>query len=337
MNKKIESIINKLSAQAKKKLKKIAMPKWIDPMLCTLTTTYFSNKNYLYEHKWDGIRLIAYKQGNNVRLITRNKNIVTDQYPDVEKALKLYAFDFIIDGEIIATEGGLSDFGLLQRRMQWKYRKTNIELHYEVFDILYIDGYELINLELLDRKFMLQNTFISKDPIHLTDHVLEKGLEYFKEACAKGWEGLIAKEIHSKYEVGIRSRNWLKFKCIEEQEFVIGGFTKPKGQRSDFGALLLGYFENDKLIYVGKVGTGFSNETLQNLGAKLEKLKTTKCPFESIDIALKDVYWVQPKLVVEIKFAEWTKYNKLRQPRFKGLRTDKDAKDVVKERAIKVT
>jgi len=332
MNKNINLIISKLSRSAQKKLTKSPMPTWIDPMLATLTETYFSSKDYLYEHKWDGIRLITFKHGDTVTLMTRNKNKVTNDYPDVVNVLKKFDFDFIIDGEVIASENGLSDFGLLQLRR----REKNLQISYQIFDIMHIDGYDLTKLELLDRKFILQNAFKSKKPVYLTEHILEKGVPYLKEACAKGWEGLIAKEIHSTYEEGIRSKDWLKFKCIEQQEFVIGGFTKPHGHRLDFGALLLGYFENGKLIYIGKVGTGFSEDTLRTLGAKLEKLKISKCPFESIDIPLKDIYWVKPKLVAEIKFSEWTKYNKLRHPRFKGVRTDKDAKDVVKEKPIKL-
>lgn len=339
MNKKIELVINQLSPDAKKKLKKKAALAWVEPMLATLTETYFSNKNYLYEHKWDGIRIIAYKKSNTVELMTRNKLSATNNYPEIVKQLKKYDFDFIIDGEVTASKiatPDISNFGLLQTRMHRENQDSNVNISYNVFDIMFVDNYDITNLELLDRKFILHNIFNFKPPVYLTEHILEKGLEYFKQACIKGWEGVIAKEIHAKYESGIRSKSWLKFKCIEEQEFVIGGFTRPQGNRLDFGALLLGYYENDKLIYAGKVGTGFSFDILKTLGAKLEKLKTSKNPFESIDIPLKDIYWVKPKLVAEIKFSEWTNYNKLRHPRFLGLRDDKNANEVTKEKAIKV-
>lgn len=332
MNKKIEAIINSLSPQAKKNLKKRAMPAWIDPMLATLTEHYFSDKNYLYEHKWDGIRIIAHKKDTAITLMTRNKKIVNADYPHIIDELKKYNFDFIIDGEVIATEHGLTDFGLLQLRKH----KKNLNISYQVFDILYIEGYDVTQLPLLDRKKILHHVFTSKKTINTTEHILGKGIEYFEEACSKKWEGVIAKEIHSTYEIGARSQYWLKFKCIQEQEFVIGGFTKPQGNRLAFGALLLGYFESEKLMYAGKVGTGFSTELLQQIGSRLTKLKTAECPFNSIDIPLKDVYWVKPRLVAEIKFSEWTNYNKVRHARFLGLRNDKDAKDVVKETPLKM-
>jgi len=336
MNKKIELIINQLTSLAKAKLRNTPQPAWIEPMLATLTETYFSNKNYLYEHKWDGIRIIAYKHGDTVKLMTRNKNIATNNYPEIAKSLKKYNFDFIIDGEVIATQQNRSSFGLLQQRMHREDQHSTVAISYHVFDIMHIDNYNVTDLELLDRKFILQNAFNFKQPINLTEHILSSGLEYFKEACSKGWEGVIAKEIHARYEIGTRSRNWLKFKCVEEQELVIGGFTRPQGHRLDFGALLLGYYDNEKLLYAGKVGTGFSFDTLKTLGAKLEKLKTEKNPFESVDIPTHDVYWVKPKLVAEIRFTEWTSYNKLRHPRFLGLRDDKDAKEVTREKAIKI-
>ncbi len=304
--KSIELLVKKLSKDAQKKLVKQREPNWVDPMLATLTENYFSNANYIYEHKWDGERIVAYKKGKTVRLMTRNHKEANESYPHIVLALKKYDGDFILDGEMIASEEGKSSFGLLQLRMHTAAPKGESLLHisYHVFDLIYIDGYNITNLELLDRKFILHNSFSFSLPILLTEYKPKEGLKYFDYACKHGWEGLIAKEIHSQYEEGIRSKHWLKFKCLEGQEFVVGGFTKPQGHRLDFGALLIGYYDKDELIYAGKVGTGFSMQMLKILGDKLSKLVSSKSPFKSVDISTRDVYWVKPKLVIEVKYPE---------------------------------
>lgn len=335
----IQDIIKKLSPAAKAKLIKAKQPSWEDPMLATLTSSYFSDKNFLYEHKWDGERIIAYKTGDKIQLFTRNKKNANSAYPELVEALKKQKIaNFIIDGEVIAMEKGQSDFGILQNVMHSKNsieQNSKINILYCLFDVLYVDQYDVTQLELIDRKTILQHMLAYKIPLLYTEHILKDGLPYFKLACKRDWEGLIAKNIHSTYQHK-RSHDWLKFKCINQQEFVIGGYTDPQGSRINFGALLLGYYKNGKLEYAGKVGTGFDTDMLELLGKKLFKLEQKKSPF-SADIQEKNVHWVAPKLVAEIKFSQWTRYNKLRHPRFTGLRDDKNAKDVIKEEAKPIT
>lgn len=333
---KIEKLINSLPKEALKKLKKIKMPTWVDPMLATLTTNYFSSDEFMYEHKWDGERIIAYKNKDNVTLMTRNKKLANVDYPNLVKDLKAQKVDnFIIDGEIIAEKNGGSDFSILQKKMHAGARgvDVNAKIYYYVFDIMYLGQYDLRDLELIDRKLLLGSSIEFTDEVKFTDYYIGNGLERFKQACKSGWEGLIVKDIHGKY-VGIRSRAWLKFKCIEQQEFVIGAYTDPKGSRTGFGAILVGYYDKDKLIYVGKVGTGFDAEALKRLKSMFKKIEQKECPFDNkqdLKHNLSSVHWLKPQLVAEIKFNHWTAYNKLRQSRFMGLRLDKDPKKVVKE------
>jgi bifunctional non-homologous end joining protein LigD len=330
------SIINQLSHQAQKKLIRAHQPQWINPMLATLTSTYFSDKNFLYEHKWDGERILTFKQGSDIRLMTRNKKLANNAYPDIIHALQNQTIDnFIIDGEVIAMEKGVSDFGLLQNRMHETFTPTDqdITLYYCLFDVMHIGSYNTTQVPLLDRKALLHNMLSFIHPLRYTEHILEYGEEYFKQACKKGWEGIIAKEIHSTY-VQVRSRDWLKFKCINQQEFVIGGYTDPQRSRINFGALLVGYYDNGTLIYAGKVGTGFTTQVLEQLGEKLFSLEQNRSSFvDTQDIPHKGVHWIKPQLVAEIKFSEWTDYGKLRHPRYVGLRRDKNPHDVIKEKA----
>lgn len=336
----LKRVIDKLSSGAQKKLKKTKQPEWIDPMLCMLTENYFSSNDFLYEHKFDGERIIAYKDKNKVRLMTRNKKLANRIYPDIVKQLEKQPLsNFILDGEVIASEKGKSDFSFLQKRMHREPTKAlkSIAITYEVFDMMQAGEYDITGLELLDRKLFLENTIKFTKPLNYAKHELYNGLEFYKKACKKGWEGLIAKNIHSSYEQ-YRSKDWLKFKCLHQQELVIGGYTDPQGSRIGFGALLVGYYKNKKLLYAGKVGTGYTEDILESLSKKLKALEQKKCPFEECDeISSRGVHWVKPQLVGEIKFSEWTSYDKLRHPRFMGLREDKDAKDVVKEEAKKIS
>lgn len=317
--------------------KRIKIPQWIKPMLATLTKTYFSDPQWIYEEKFDGIRALAYKSNKKVTLYSRNKQIMNDAYPEIVEALaKQKEKSFIIDGEIVALKHKVSSFEKLQQRMKLsnaeEERETRVKVYYYVFDLLYLDGHEATKLPLLDRKKLLQTMLTFNDTVRFTEHIENKGLPFFKQACKKGWEGIIAKQKDSPY-IGKRSRDWLKFKCIAEQELVIGGYTDPAGSRIGFGALLLGYYKNGKLHYAGKVGTGFTEETLTNLSKKMKVLEQKKCPFTTdSSLPRKNIHWLKPTLVAQIAFAEWTSYNKLRQPRFLGLRFDKKAKDVVQEK-----
>jgi DNA ligase D-like protein (predicted ligase) len=321
-----------------KQLKKQTQPTYVPPMLATLTKHYFSDKEWLYEHKFDGERCIAYKKNGNVRLTSRNQHNMNDTYPELVAALTAQKADnFIIDGEIISrNKKGVSDFQALQgrinKRLQSEENTTQKQtpVVYCIFDLMYANGYDLRSLPLDERKKKLKTLLTYNKTLSYSKHVIGKGITLFKKACALKWEGVIAKRIKSAY-VGKRSRDWLKFKCIMQQELVIGGYTDPKNSRSYFGALLVGYYDKGKLIYAGKVGTGYSESVLAMLGRKLQKLTVKTCPFTNYDESLQNVHWVKPTLVAEFQFAQWTNSGKLRVGRYKGLRDDKNAKDVVKE------
>lgn len=325
----IQKIINET-----KQFKKTKQPAWIRPMLATLTENYFSDENWIYERKLDGERVIAFKKNNSVKLYSRNKKLINNTYPEIEKLLSKQKQDnFIIDGEIVAFDKNLSSFSKLQERIHVKDPdkaiSTGIKVYYYVFDMLHINKYDLRKIPLRDRKKILKNALNFENDLRYTPHKNTHGEKYLKQACRKGWEGLIAKKSDSAY-VSKRSRDWLKFKCVNEQELVIGGYTDPKGNRMGFGALLLGYYKNKKLQYAGQVGTGFNDEFLEYMRKKLYSLEINSSPFKQ-NVTKKGVHWVNPKLVCEIGFTEWTSSGKLRHPRFLGLRRDKSAKKVVKE------
>lgn len=320
-----------------KKAHKILQPNFIKPMLATLTADYFSSPDWIYEHKFDGIRCLAIKKKGIVHLMSRNDRIINKEYPEIVKALQAQSADnFIIDGEIVATSQGLSDFELLQSRINLKNtqeitsKMKSIPITFCIFDVLYVDGYDVRHLTLLERKKILKKLLRYNNLLLYTQHQVGNGIEFFKKACKAKWEGVIAKKADSIYE-SRRSKNWLKFKCIMQQELVIGGYTEPRGERNKFGALLVGYFKGKQFMYAGKVGTGFDFATINMLYKKMKPLETTQCPFSNYDLSDRGVHWIKPKLVAEFQFAEWTRGGKLRVGRYKGLRTDKPAKDVVKE------
>ena len=305
-------------------------------MLAKLTHDEFSNKDWIYEHKLDGVRCLVFKKGKEVRLMSRNKNLLNSTYPELVAAFEQQPEErFIVDGEIVALKDGLSSFSELQKRMNLKNseeikgHKTTV--YFYAFGLIHLGKDDLSSLPLIKRKEKLEQALKFNERIKFTPHRKEKGLEFLKQACKDKWEGLIAKKADSHYTFG-RSSNWLKFKCTNEQELVIGAFTEPTGQRKGFGSLLLGFYEGKELIYAGKVGTGFTDEILEDLYLKLSQIETEKCPFsESKKIRSKNVHWVKPELVAQVSFTEWTKTSKLRHPSFLGLRKDKKAKQVVKE------
>ncbi|MFA6065644.1 MAG: non-homologous end-joining DNA ligase [Candidatus Babeliaceae bacterium] len=313
-------------------------PTFIKPMLATLTDDYFSRNDWLYEPKFDGERCLAFKKNGKVRLCSRNNKNMNLTYPELVTALeKQHADNFIIDGEIVSLNAaGVSDFQLLQGRInvheleKIKIKQQEVVIAYCIFDLMYVDGHSICTMPLHARKKILKKLFTYNKILVYTEHTVGGGVAFFKKACALHWEGIIAKRADSRY-VTARSRDWLKFKCSMEQELVIVGYTKPKGARKYFGALLVGYYQKNILVYAGKVGTGYSQEVLEMLGKKLHKLEVKTCPLAQFDESEKDVHWVRPVLVAEFKFAQWTSGGKLRVGRYKGLRDDKAAKDVVKE------
>lgn len=305
------------------KLVKVNQPPWIRPMLATLADKRFFQEGWIYEPKLDGVRCLAFKGGDGIRLYSRNRNILNDRHPGIAEALRQQpAEEFIIDGEIVACEGDRSSFSLLQRR------HAGTPTYYYVFDILYFEGYDVTSIPLLGRKALLEQALSYADPIRYLARIPGADEDYFLAVCGKGREGLVAKRADSLYVSG-RSSDWLKFKCVSEQEFVIGGYTEPRGTRSGFGALLLGYYEGKKLRYAGKVGTGFNERTLRDLHLELSRIEQPQPPFED-DIDGRGAHWVRPELVARVGFSEWTRDGRLRHPRFQGLRTDKDPADVTR-------
>jgi len=298
---------------------------WVEPMKAVLTEERFSDPGWVFERKLDGIRCLAFKDRDGVRMLSRNRLSLNERFPTVAAALgEDPATDFVLDGEVVAFAAGKSTFEVLQQRGERAAR-----IYYYVFDLVHLGGEDLSPLPWRERKALLRKLLRFEGPIRLTQHRNGDGERLFRESCEKGWEGLIAKRADAPYTHG-RSRDWLKFKCGFEQELVIGGFTAPRGSRTDLGALLVGHYEGEKLRYAGKVGTGFTRATLQDLATKLAKLPRDDSPFAD-RIRERDVTWVQPELVAQIGFGEWTRDGRLRHPRFLGLRDDKSAREVVRE------
>jgi DNA ligase D-like protein (predicted ligase) len=328
----LEKILDK---EQFKKLKKKRYPDWMAPMLAKLHHTTFNDEKWIYERKLDGERCLLFKHKGRVRLCSRNQKALNDSYPELE-AVATYqeADNFVADGEIVAFSGGITSFSRLQKRMHVKSRKeaesSYMAVYFYLFDLLYLDGYDLSNLPLRFRKNLLRRLLDWKDPLRFTPHRNETGEKYHAEACGKGWEGIMAKDGDSSY-VHSRSSKWLKFKCSQRQEFVIGGYTDPKGTRRGFGALLLGYYDDGRLRYAGRVGTGFDDKFLREFGARLKKIRRKSSPYDDSVPQTAGVNWVRPEYVGEVAFTEWTDEGRLRHPSFVGLRRDKRAEKVVRE------
>ena len=301
------------------------LPERVEPMKAVLTDERFSDPGWVFERKLDGIRCIAIKDGRGVRLLSRNQLSLNARFPEVVEALERDpATRFVLDGEVVAFDGATTSFARLQQRGE---RPTSVFFY--VFDLVYLAGHDVAALPLRARKSLLRRALEFHGPVRLTPHRNRDGEALFREACRKGWEGLIAKRADSAYVHG-RSRDWLKFKCSAEQELVIGGYTAPRGSRTDLGALLLGYHERGRLRYAGKVGTGFGRAELARLAGLLEPLRRDDSPFDE-EIRERDVTWVEPSLVALVGFSEWTRDGRLRHPRYLGLREDKAAAEVVRE------
>ncbi|WP_375492432.1 non-homologous end-joining DNA ligase [uncultured Jatrophihabitans sp.] len=312
-----------------------AMPTRVPAMLATLTEDRFSDPDWIFERKLDGVRCLALRDGRGrVRLLSRTDQDMSRTYPEIADALAAQAdTDLVVDGEVVAFDGRRTSFERLQGRIGLTdpdaARASRIRVYYYVFDVLHAGRHDVRELPLLTRKKLLRGLVTFDDPLRFTAHRREAGEEMFRQACERGDEGVVAKRARSRY-VGKRSPDWLKFKCVRDQELVIGGWTEPKGSRTEFGALLLGYHDGERLLYAGKVGTGFGAQLLRQVGTQLRALEQPESPFAQ-RVREAHAHWVRPELVAQIGFTEWTRDGMLRHPRFLGLRTDKHAGDVVRE------
>lgn len=309
--------------------KKVAIPKDIQPMLATLVAEPFNNKDWLFEIKWDGYRAVSYINDQSVEVISRNKKAFTQKYQPITEALQQLHIKAVLDGEIVAVkEDGLADFQLLQN-----WQNSPVTLQYYVFDILWWNGYDITQLPLIARKKILQQILpASNDTIKYSDHIVEDGKDFFNVAIKQGLEGIMAKRSNSVYQTNHRSHDWLKIKVNQRQEVIIAGFTAPRKSRKFFGALLLAVYEGNELIYIGHTGSGFNKKSLETIWRKLQPLVIPYSPFMHPPKTNMPATWVQPKLVCEIKFTEWTDDKHVRHPIFMGLREDKNSKQVTIEK-----
>ena len=277
-------------------------------MAATLTQERFSGAEWIFEQKLDGIRLIAFKQGDSVRLYSRNR--LPQDLPSIARAIaSLPARDAILDGEVTWGRSGVS---------------------YHVFDVMWLDGRDVMQLPLHERRRLLASLPL-EPPLERVEALDDP--QPWDRARSEGWEGVVAKRRDSRYEQR-RSPHWLKMKCEAAQELVVGGFTDPQGKRVGLGALLVGYFDGDDFVFAGKVGTGFDTKLLLDLRRRLDALEISASPFtRAKGLPRLRAHWVRPEVVVQVGFIEWTVHDKLRHPRLLGIRTDKDARDVVRETA----
>ncbi|GAB3652830.1 non-homologous end-joining DNA ligase [Glycomyces tarimensis] len=304
-------------------------------MLATLTERPFSNADWLFERKLDGMRALSARDQGRPRLWSRNERRIDESFPELIDALcDLGGPRFVADGEIVAFDGKVTSFARLQARIHLtgavRIAATGVDVFYYVFDLLSYDGNDLTRLPLRDRKRLLRDAFDFQAPLRYSAHRNTDGETFFEDACERGWEGLIAKRAASRYRSG-RSKDWLKFKCVRDQEFVVGGFTEPQGSRVGFGALLVGYHEGPgRLRYAGKVGTGYNERTLRALRERMDGLAQGESSFVD-PVRERGAHWIRPELVVQVAFSEWTADGMLRHPRYQGERPDKPAADVVRE------
>jgi len=305
-------------------------------MKAVLAKEPFSDPGWIFERKLDGMRCQAFREGSGVRLLSRTGRLLNGGFPELVDALERdRSRDFVVDGEIVAFKDGVTSFSRLQGRMGVSdpaaARRSGIAVFLYLFDVLRLDRRDLTATPLRERKALLRRSLTFAAPLRFVQHRNERGEQLYREACRQGLEGLIAKRADSPYVHG-RSRDWLKLKCSHEQELVIGGFTAPRGSRTHFGALLVGYYEKGELRYAGKVGTGFGREELERMGARMRELEQARPPFADVHPVPRDARWTRPELVAQVAFSEWTRDGRLRHPRYLGLRDDKPAAEVVRER-----
>jgi bifunctional non-homologous end joining protein LigD len=318
--------------------RRAALPKFVQPQLATLVSQAPAGEAWLHEMKYDGYRILARLHHGRVRLLSRNGRDWTNNFPTVAEAAKhLPAKQAMLDGEVaVLLPDGTSSFQALQNFLSGAGEG---QLAYMVFDLLHLDGWDLTGARLEDRKDalrqLLESAGAKAEPVRYSDHVIGGGPDFFTEACRLGLEGTISKRRDSLYR-GTRGSDWLKIKCLKQQEVVIGGYTEPEGSRIGIGALLTGVYENGQLVYTGKVGTGFNDRTLRDLKKRLTPLEQTTCPFATRPIGVGRPHWVKPELVAEVTFSEWTADGRMRHPSFQGLREDKPATAVVRELPLSV-
>ncbi len=321
------------------------MPRFIQPMLATLVDEPFQSAEWLYEVKWDGYRALAFLENSQVRLLSRNRNDLTSQFSELrDLSSHLKAETAIVDGEVVALdEQGRPSFSLMQQRSGITNGGRRIAPHPEIpivyyaFDLLYLDGYSLLRVDLEQRKQLLAQILAAAGLVRYSDS-FDDGLALYEAAKQRGLEGIVAKRRRSCYETK-RSRDWLKMKITQRQECVIGGYTDPRGGREHFGSIVLGLYDKGRLIHVGQAGSGFTQETHAGMWHRLQELKTDKNPFATKVEATRRVHFVKPELVAEIKFTEWTHEGqsgavKMRAPVFEGLRQDKPPHECVFERPL---
>ena len=318
--------------------RKASMPSSIRPMLATLVNKPFSDSDWLFETKWDGVRAICFIRKGRARFVSRNQLEMTGQYPELANiASCIKGKETVLDGEIVALdEHGVSKFQLLQPRLGRKNPReieslaAKSRIAFYVFDLLYLDGFDLTRCALIDRKGLLQRILKPSNNVRYSDHIVGEGERLFLEVAKIPLEGVVAKRAGSLY-VQKRSSEWLKIKTIQESEVVVGGYTEPRNTRMHFGALVVGLYKGKELHYVAHVGGGFNHHSLDQLFKLMKPLRTQRCPFVEKPITNEPVQWVEPKLVAQVKFSEWTADERLRHPVFLGLREDKKPEKCVFE------
>lgn len=324
-----DSVLSHFQPKTRSEKKRLdPMPHAVKPMLATLIDEPFDRDEWLFEVKWDGYRAIAEIDPKKQKLALYSRNGVSflKKYPPITQALQKIKRQAVLDGEIVALKNGRSDFHALQN-----YDETRVPLQYALFDLLYLDGQDMREKPLIERKRLLKE-IIPDDPTFLySEHIEKNGKAFFREATRNQFEGMIAKDKMSPYREGSRTNEWLKIKKFHEQEAVICGFTEPRGTRKKFGALVLGAYENGTLRYIGHSGGGFTDRELREMHARLEKIRTKRSPFEEVVPINSPITWVKPRFVCQVKYSEWTPDGRMRHPIYTGLRTDKDPKEVIKE------
>src|SRR5690606_6601363 len=304
----------------------------LQPMLATLIDAPFDDADWVFETKWDGFRVVARVDPGTASLFSRNGKNVTKDYPTIARALARVRHRAVIDGEMVALDAkGRSSFQLLQGA-----KKSRARLRYCAFDLMLLDGQDLRRLPLVERKQKLKRILPQVSLIRFSRHVKRNGIRAFRAAARQGLEGVIAKHAEGHYFSGRRTREWLKIKTAQDQEAVIVGFTSPRRSRKYFGALALAVRKGDAWQYVGNTGTGFSEDDLKTIHGRLKKLVRSSKPVTGEVPNERAIVWVRPQLVAQIKFTEWTRDGRMRHPAFIGLRTDKPASQVVRERPVRL-